>query len=99
MAQDLSHELANLRCKRRKTYSNPRVHLLFIWFILITTHLPQSSADHHRHDSIPSGQKALFFGNASLQFHPPTRSRPAGEGDLYDEDKRQVHTGPNPLHN
>ncbi|MFS8032933.1 hypothetical protein Hanom_Chr17g01563531 [Helianthus anomalus] len=100
MAQDLSYELAKIRCKRRKTYSNPRVHLLFIWIILIATRLPPSSANHHRHYSIPnSGRKAVLFITASPQFHPEARSRPAGESDLYDEDKRLVRTGPNPLHN
>ncbi|KAK1437677.1 hypothetical protein QVD17_03473 [Tagetes erecta] len=102
MPQDLSYELAKLRlCKTRKTHdSNPTtVQFLFIWVILMATHLPPSSADHRRHDPPPSAQKAVFFKPESLYFHPAARSRSPGKNDLYDEDKRMVHTGPNPLHN
>ncbi|MFS8017952.1 hypothetical protein Hanom_Chr15g01386401 [Helianthus anomalus] len=101
MAQYLSHEAT--RSKRNTTYSNPRMQLILIWVILISTHLPPSSAVHRHHDSLPLGGKAVFFKTASPQLHATARSRQrqAGEGDnnLYDEDKRLVHTGPNPLHN
>ncbi|KAI3729306.1 hypothetical protein L6452_17960 [Arctium lappa] len=95
MPQDLSHQPPKTRCRRITTYSNPRIPLFLIWVILISTHLPPSSAAHdHRHHSTPSSRKAVFFKTARSQFHAP-----AGEGGLYDEDKRLVHTGPNPLHN
>ncbi|KAJ0455148.1 hypothetical protein HanIR_Chr15g0747931 [Helianthus annuus] len=94
MAQYLSREAT--RSKRNTTYSNPRMQLILIWVILIATHLPPSSAVHRHHDSLPFGGKAVFFKTASPQLHAtaPSRQRQAGE-----EDKRLVHTGPNPLHN
>ncbi|CAH1414151.1 unnamed protein product [Lactuca virosa] len=103
MAQDLSQEIAKTRRTRRRTDSNPRIPLFVIWVILISTQLPSSSPahhhHHHHHDSIPSSRKAEFFRTAAPHFHAAARSRAAGEGNLYDEDKRLVHTGPNPLHN
>ncbi|KAI3502539.1 hypothetical protein L1887_30669 [Cichorium endivia] len=100
MAQDLSHEIAKTRCTRRRTDTYPRIPLFFIWVILISTHLPPSSAaHHHHHDLIPSSRTAVFSRTAAPQFHATAGSRATGEGNLYDEDKRLVHTGPNPLHN
>lgn len=104
MPQELSYELvAKVTCKRGKPdHSNSRLHFLFIWVILMATHLPPSSAYHHLHDPPPpSARKLLFFKPESLHFHPAARSRSPGliNYDLYDEDKRMVHTGPNPLHN
>ncbi|XP_076895453.1 CLAVATA3/ESR (CLE)-related protein 16-like [Bidens hawaiensis] len=99
MTHDLSHELATTRCRGRKGYTNPRMLLfVMIWVILIIA--TPSSAVHRHPKTVPSGGKAAFFRTASPKFHATARSRKAGEDDdLYDEDKRLVHTGPNPLHN
>ncbi|KAI3763634.1 hypothetical protein L2E82_13624 [Cichorium intybus] len=88
--------------KRRKD-STPSPVLFLIWLLLVFTHLPRSTANHH--GSVVSSRKAKFFQTALPQFHAAglVSGEPnfggAEKGSIYDEDKRIIHTGPNPLHN
>ena len=87
-------------------YSGARAAVFFLWIILIFSQLGLHFSVHEEASSdqfFRSPQwKARFFDTASL--HAPSSSAQfAGhEGDpdtVYGNDKRIVHTGPNPLHN
>ncbi|KAL8258256.1 hypothetical protein R6Q59_030297 [Mikania micrantha] len=95
------------RGRRRKSCFDLKFHLFFIWVVLILTHLPLSYGLHHHHhhhhrrSSLPSSRKAMFFKTAQPQFHADvsTSNQPPVGAAVFDEDKRIIHTGPNPLHN
>ena len=88
-------------------YSGARAAVFFLWIILIFSQLALHFAVHEEGSSTDQSfrsppRKARFFDTASL--HAPSSSAQfAGhEGDpdtVYGNDKRIVHTGPNPLHN
>lgn len=110
MAQVSPKKASAERRRRTRSDSNSTFQLFLIGFILILTHLPPLSAHHHHHhhhrSSVSSSRKAMLF-----KTQPPEHSgvvsapiqSPLGasgeEGNVYDEDKRIIHTGPNPLHN
>lgn len=77
--------------------------VFLIWLLLLFTLFPPSTAyDHDR--SVFSSRKAKFFQTSLPRFHlvssePRIGFGAPGEGSLYDDDKRIIHTGPNPLHN
>lgn len=41
----------------------------------------------------------LFHAAVSASNQPQAREKEAGNNTVFDEDKRIIHTGPNPLHN
>ncbi|EOY00992.1 Clavata3/esr-related 16, putative [Theobroma cacao] len=86
----------------RSRCSVARAALFFLWIIFIFSQFGLHFAVHeeagHQYFRSPP-RKARFFDTAS--FHAPSSSV-GNEGDpdtLYGDDKRIVHTGPNPLHN
>ncbi|GMI87641.1 CLAVATA3/ESR-RELATED 16 [Hibiscus trionum] len=82
-------------------YSNGgcRAALFFFWIILILSQLGLHSAVHENQQSFMSPpRKARFNSDSNAHFHgPPSSSSPQFTGN--EDDKRIVHTGPNPLHN
>ncbi|KAJ0545325.1 hypothetical protein HanIR_Chr08g0348631 [Helianthus annuus] len=100
------------RERRRKRDYKLKLQVFFIWAMLILIHMPLSSCKHHHNNhhhhhhpsSVSSSRKTMFFKAAQPQFHAASSQPPVGatgeEGDsVFDEDKRIIHTGPNPLHN
>ncbi|XVF02856.1 hypothetical protein REPUB_Repub04eG0210600 [Reevesia pubescens] len=98
-----------LKTRRGRYSSGARAALFFLWIILIFSqlilhfalHEEASSTDHQSFRSPP--RKVRFFDNTA-SFHAPSSSSQfaENEGDpdtIYGDDKRIVHTGPNPLHN
>ncbi|EXB53963.1 hypothetical protein L484_022931 [Morus notabilis] len=81
----------------------------FFWVILIFSHLSFSSAAKvlHRNGRLyrqSPPRKARFVDTKTASFHAPLSPANSinGASDpdiLYGDDKRLVHTGPNPLHN
>ncbi|KAK8567555.1 hypothetical protein V6N13_105515 [Hibiscus sabdariffa] len=78
-------------------YSNGgRAAVFFFWFIFIFSQLGLHFAVHAQQQPFTSPpRKARFNFDSSAYFHGPPSSQLAGNED----DKRIVHTGPNPLHN
>ncbi|KAG2264549.1 hypothetical protein Bca4012_078285 [Brassica carinata] len=97
------------RDKRRRRRA--ATSTIFLWGILFFAQFCLSSSlalspDQYHHQSIPSPRKAGRFHNtasfqsprASVSFIGPRR-REENIDDVFNDDKRLVHTGPNPLHN
>lgn len=87
----------------RGVNTRARAAVFLLWVILIIfSQLGLYFADHQ---SLP--RKARFFNtstsaSAASSFQAPSSSasdQVAGNETVYGEDKRIVHTGPNPLHN
>ncbi|CAH8384245.1 unnamed protein product [Eruca vesicaria subsp. sativa] len=88
----------------------PAASIMFLWGILIFAQFSVSSSalspDQYYHQPYTSPRKVgPFYKTAS--FHPPRASmsftsqhrEAENRDDVFKEDKRFVHTGPNPLHN
>ncbi|KAJ4901327.1 CLAVATA3/ESR (CLE)-related protein 16 [Raphanus sativus] len=99
------------RDKRRRRRKRAAVSTMFLWGTLFFAQfcLSSSSAlspDQYNHQSFPSPRKAGPFHKtasfqsprASVSFMSPRREE-ENIDDVYNDDKRLVHTGPNPLHN
>ncbi|KAK2635405.1 hypothetical protein Ddye_030197 [Dipteronia dyeriana] len=92
-----------VRRRRRCCGGGGRVAIsMFIWVILIFSQLSLVFALLHHDQSFKSPpRKARFFhstDNDDESFHaPPTMEK--DPDSLYEDDKRIIHTGPNPLHN
>ncbi|KAK9276723.1 hypothetical protein L1049_006259 [Liquidambar formosana] len=94
-----------VRRGRRKRDAGTSSAVFFLWVILILAQLSVIFAvrDESGASVESPARKVRFF--ETVYFHAP--SSPAqlvGNGDdpadtLYGEDKRIIHTGPNPLHN
>lgn len=79
-----------VRTKRR------RYAIFFIWVILIFSQFSLFSAE----KSLSTPRKARIFGTASVHGLASSPDKLDEDPDmLYGEEKRLVHTGPNPLHN
>ncbi|KAF8090576.1 hypothetical protein N665_0472s0009 [Sinapis alba] len=98
------------RDKRRKRRRRAAASTMFLWGILFFSQFCLSSSaispDQHYHQPFPSPRKVGRF-HKTASFQPPRASvsfmSPRREeeniDDVYNDDKRLVHTGPNPLHN
>ncbi|KAG7563211.1 hypothetical protein ISN44_As10g000440 [Arabidopsis suecica] len=96
------------RRTRRRKRPPPLTTAVFFWGILIFSQFGVSSsalfAPDHYHPSLP--RKAGPFHElasfqapkASMSFTGQRREE-ENRDDVYKDDKRLVHTGPNPLHN
>ncbi|KAG2301741.1 hypothetical protein Bca4012_059977 [Brassica carinata] len=99
------------RRRRRRRAAAPSTMLL--WGILIISQFGLSSSSsalspgqNHHHQSHLSSRKAGVFHerssfespSASVSFTGPRREKENSD-EVYKDDKRLVHTGPNPLHN
>ncbi|MFS7993052.1 hypothetical protein Hanom_Chr12g01089551 [Helianthus anomalus] len=103
MAQISSKKAPTTR-GRRRSGSNPNFQLFIIWVIIvILTLLPPSSGHHHHHHHRHNHQSSVSSIRKDMLFktRQPHEFHAAGkEGSIvFDEDKRIIHTGPNPLHN
>ncbi|KAG2261687.1 hypothetical protein Bca4012_013605 [Brassica carinata] len=100
-----------VRKERDKRRRRAAVSTMFLWgiFLFAQFWLSSSSAlspDQYNHQSFPSPRKAGLFRKtasfqsprASVSFMSPRREE-ENIDDVYNDDKRLVHTGPNPLHN
>lgn len=73
-----------------------RYAVFFIWVILIFSQFSLFLAER----SLSTPRKARFFGTASVHGLASSPDKLDEDPDMpYGEDKRLVHTGPNPLHN
>ncbi|KFK33359.1 hypothetical protein AALP_AA5G003500 [Arabis alpina] len=98
------------RRRRRRRATTTFITTVFLCGILIFTQfgLSASSAlspDQYHYQTYPSPRKAGPFHKTS-SFQSPKASvsltdprREEDRDDVYKDDKRLVHTGPNPLHN
>ncbi|CAH2045894.1 unnamed protein product [Thlaspi arvense] len=96
--------------RRRRRKRATTACTVFLWGILIFAQIGLSSSalspDQYYHQSYPSPRKAGPFHEtasfrsprASVSFTGPRREE-ENRDDVYKDDKRLVHTGPNPLHN
>ncbi|GMJ09656.1 CLAVATA3/ESR-RELATED 16 [Hibiscus trionum] len=83
----------------------PRVAVLLLWIVLVLSqlglhfavHEESSSSRQHSHRSFRSAppRKVWVFGAANSFQAPSSSPKLSGNED----EKRIVHTGPNPLHN
>ncbi|CAH8381742.1 unnamed protein product [Eruca vesicaria subsp. sativa] len=98
--------------RRRRRGRRAATSTMFLWGILFFAQFCLSSSalspDQYNHQSYPSPRKAGPFhktasfqsprARASVTFMGPRREE-ENIDDVYNDDKRLVHTGPNPLHN
>ncbi|KAJ4888492.1 CLAVATA3/ESR (CLE)-related protein 16 [Raphanus sativus] len=107
MGNSLENEHVTKRRRRRRAAPST----MLLWGILFFAQFGLSSSSvlfpgQHHHQSYRSSRKAgLFHERSSLQhpsnsvsFTGPPREE-ENRDDVYKDDKRLVHTGPNPLHN
>ncbi|KAE8022866.1 hypothetical protein FH972_008627 [Carpinus fangiana] len=85
--------------------------IFLLWVFLISTQIALYCAAAHEDTGrfIRSPPRKERFSETTPLFHAPSSSAPAqqllggaknGDPDtLYGDDKRLIHTGPNPLHN
>uniref|UniRef100_A0A7C9DPQ5 CLAVATA3/ESR (CLE)-related protein 17 n=1 Tax=Opuntia streptacantha TaxID=393608 RepID=A0A7C9DPQ5_OPUST len=99
--------------KKESLHETSIFMVFFIWVVLILLHLnaivAMEAIDEDRQTSqqwqpsISSTQKSIRFntvGQSSSRLEDISPAPFEGNGRMfYDEDKRIVHTGPNPLHN
>nr|DAD32090.1 TPA_asm: hypothetical protein HUJ06_010941 [Nelumbo nucifera] len=85
----------------RRSGSRGKAAVFCLWVVLISTQLRLFAAVGNAAGQLPP-RRARFLDLSSI----PVVSSPAtfgvGKGDtavLFGEDKRKIHTGPNPLHN
>ncbi|KAF8096284.1 hypothetical protein N665_0313s0050 [Sinapis alba] len=94
----------------RRGRSRAAASTMFLWGILIFAQFNLStsafSPDQYYHQPYPSPRKVgLFHKTASFQSPRASvsftsqRQEEENRDDVYKDDKRFVHTGPNPLHN
>ncbi|CAK9154751.1 unnamed protein product [Ilex paraguariensis] len=90
----------------RRRHATARIALFFFFIVLIFSQLFSSFAQNDKVGG--SGQsparKTRVFGTVPVHAAsiPPTHLSGTDDDDsddIYDDDKRIVHTGPNPLHN
>ncbi|KAG7558400.1 hypothetical protein ISN45_Aa05g000620 [Arabidopsis thaliana x Arabidopsis arenosa] len=99
----------DIRRRTRRRKRPPPTTAVFFWGILIFAQFSVSSSalfapHHYHHPSLP--RKAGPFHELA-SFQPPKasmsftgqRREEENRDDVYKDDKRLVHTGPNPLHN
>ncbi|KAJ0228846.1 CLAVATA3/ESR [Hirschfeldia incana] len=109
MEISVGNEHGTRRRRRRRRQTSPSTMLL--WGILIISQFGLSSSSalspgQYYHQSYPSSRKAGPFHETSSFQSPGTsvtftgpRREEENRDDVYNDDKRLVHTGPNPLHN
>ena len=100
------HRKVGVEAASGRRYSGAKAAIIFLfWILLIITQLGLFIAFGHEETgelvkSLP--RKARFF---ETQFHAsPSQDQPSSidkgdPGAVYEDDKRIIHTGPNPLHN
>lgn len=94
-----------------RTQAGAVAALFFIWLILVVSRMRLSSAAVKEVNgrtltkSTALHRKAHIFETEEI-FKPPAGFKVQGGGEnddvadiIYEDDKRVVHTGPNPLHN
>ncbi|GKV47435.1 hypothetical protein SLEP1_g54339 [Rubroshorea leprosula] len=86
----------------RRRYGGVRAAIFLFWVILIFAELSLHEEKHH-HYTLPRKARGFLINSVSFHAPPPTPPEPPEAADapntLYDDDKRVIHTGPNPLHN
>jgi len=103
----VSHHKVGVEAARARRYAGAaRAAIIFLfWILLILAQLGVFLVVHEETDkpvkSLP--RKARVFETGSVQASP-NQDQPVnidgGDPDaVYEDDKRTIHTGPNPLHN
>ncbi|KAF9677431.1 hypothetical protein SADUNF_Sadunf08G0107000 [Salix dunnii] len=100
------HREVGVEAARGRRYSGAKAAIIFLfWILLILAQLGLFIAFGHEEtgEQVKSQpRKARFF---ETQFHAsPSQDQPSDidkgdPGTVYEDDKRIIHTGPNPLHN
>ncbi|KAM7463442.1 hypothetical protein LguiA_031563 [Lonicera macranthoides] len=91
--------------RRRRICKNATARIaifILVAVFIFNQQLCSCSAKRHHHNSGPSSRKAQFFKTVSSYrafYSPSSLIIEDQDKNLYGEDKRVVHTGPNPLHN
>ncbi|CAN7044107.1 hypothetical protein BRARA_K00778 [Brassica rapa] len=108
----MGNSVGNEHDTRRRRRKRAAPSTMLLWGILIFGQFGLSSSSvlssphQYHHQSYPSSRKAGPFHetsstqspSTSLSFTDPHREE-ENRDDVYKDDKRLVHTGPNPLHN
>nr|GMD60140.1 CLAVATA3/ESR (CLE)-related protein 17-like [Ipomoea batatas]GMD68180.1 CLAVATA3/ESR (CLE)-related protein 17-like [Ipomoea batatas] len=87
---------------RRKGSRSGKIAVFLVWFLMLSS--SQLCTEAH---SMIQSRKARFFssnsdpnmGHAVGASSPSSVMKKNGSDKVYEDDKRIVHTGPNPLHN
>lgn len=92
------------RCTRKNTVqvmeTSRRITIMVLWVILIFSQMVPAFSANHQYSSPSSrvlSRKTLFFKTVS--FHAASTPSPSPLEAVDYDDKRRIHTGPNPLHN
>ncbi|KAJ6431709.1 hypothetical protein OIU84_019064 [Salix udensis] len=102
----ISHHKVGVEAARDRRYAGARAAIIFLFWILFI--LAQSGfflAVHEETDKLVKSlpRKARFFETESFHASPnidqPVNIDGGDSDSVYEEDKRIVYTGPNPLHN
>ncbi|ESQ28113.1 hypothetical protein EUTSA_v10019376mg [Eutrema salsugineum] len=94
----MTHVLVRRERQGRKTRRwDMKMTMCFFLFVMFQISLSSSSAsvDSRRHFFSTSSPPRKTLVYATTPFRGPL----SRDGNIYGEDKRVVHTGPNPLHN
>ncbi|CAK9158107.1 unnamed protein product [Ilex paraguariensis] len=89
----------------RRRHNTARISVFLLCVILIFIQLCPSCAQQDnigRSIRLAPARKSQFFHTVSIPAASPTKFSGTDDKDsdkLYGDDKRRVHTGPNPLHN
>uniref|UniRef100_A0A6M2E7S6 Uncharacterized protein n=1 Tax=Populus davidiana TaxID=266767 RepID=A0A6M2E7S6_9ROSI len=103
----ISRHKVGVEAARGRSYVGAaRAAIIFLfWILLILAQLGVFLVVHEETDKLVKSlpRKARFFETGSLQASP-NQDQPVnidgGDPDaVYEDDKRIIHTGPNPLHN
>lgn len=87
-------EMSHVLVQRERQGRNIMILCFFLFFVFFQISLCSSSASvDSRGYFVSPPRKALAYGTV------PFRGSLSREDDIYGDDKRVVHTGPNPLHN
>ncbi|KAG5236802.1 CLAVATA3/ESR (CLE)-related protein [Salix suchowensis] len=103
----ISHYKVGVEAARDRRYAGARAAIIFLfWILFILAQLGFFLAVHEETDKLVKSlpRKARFFETESFHASPnmdqPVNNIDGGDSDsLYEDDKRIVYTGPNPLHN
>ncbi|KAJ4709723.1 CLAVATA3/ESR (CLE)-related protein 16 [Melia azedarach] len=93
----------------RRRFVLAKAAIFFFWVILLFSQLGLVFAHHEETGGYNSfsARRTRFFNADQSTFHAPpsssqlvdTEAETPGSNSIYEDDKRIIHTGPNPLHN
>ncbi|GMH20218.1 hypothetical protein Nepgr_022059 [Nepenthes gracilis] len=80
----------------------PVVCLFFLLLVLLPLERPFFADGHGRFNKVRSGSSSTELRRVKSHgffFRGNAEKNAGGDDDMFDDDKRKINTGPNPLHN